>query len=221
MNMAKTIDAIEAFQELIDKKNDQEFIEWAIDQVVFPDAISVAADFKKLVKEIKDCQYTGSYVRAYGRGGNNENRDSYSLFIKEIIGKECCSDATNNASPTKRFNQNSGIDRGEYKNYKLSHIWTGTSKNPFAFCALWNMCLTPFYIDPLTGHETKSAISTKFQNALRQHVVTQYQSSIKLYNREMAALSGKIEKHFANPSNFRGLSNDNRKKIKENFRLIE
>jgi len=215
-------DAVDLFLEISGFKNNDDWIRKGIDTIIIPDSKNVIDNFRILTDEIENKNKI--YIRAYGRGNTSGKREEYERFLKYVLNNNSATisiDKTNNASPTKRFNEFSGFNRKQFKNYRLSHVWDGMSKNPYAFCALWNMSLTPYFIDPLTGHETKHDFTKAFSSALRKHIYKIHKESIKLYNDKMKQLEPRIDEFINDPNNFQNFQNKEKMKIKENFKVIE
>ena len=208
------------FLNLIGLSDKYTFIQRGIEDIHFLDSEVVDSDFIRLIQEIDDPN-TPVTVRAYGRGANQKKRTEYMNFLKQILGKDSIKeDSTNNAAPNKRFYSNAEFEKDHFKNYTLSHIWGNMSKNPYAFCALWNMCLTPFYIDPFTGHETKGELPTLFSSELKRNVYLRYEKTIITYNERMADLHPMINEYVDNKKNMKLFTAIEKQKIKENFKLI-
>ena len=218
MKMEK--DAIIMFLNLIGMSDKYTFIQRGIEHIHFLDSEVVDNDFIRLIQEIDDPN-TPVTVRAYGRGAILKKRTEYMNFLKHILRKDSIKeDSTNNAAPNKRFYSNAEFEKGHFKNYTLSHIWGNMSKNPYAFCALWNMCLTPFYIDPFTGHETNGELPTLFSSELKRNVYLRYEKTIITYNERMNDLHPMINEYVDNKKNMKLFTATEKQRIKENFKLI-
>ncbi len=208
------------FLDLIGMSDKLTFIQRGIEHIHFLDSEVVDSDFTRLIQEIDDPN-TPVTVRAYGRGANPKKRIEYMNFLKHILGKNYINeDSTNNAAPNKRFYLNAEFEKSHFKNYTLSHIWGNMSKNPYAFCALWNMCLTPFYIDPFTGHETNGELPTLFSSELKRNVYLRYEKTIITYNERMVDLHPMINEYLDNKKNMKLFYANEKQRIKENFKLI-
>lgn len=212
-------DAVEDFMKMLGNPADNQFIQDGIASIQFPDAEIVAIDFRKLVTEINEGN-NPVYVRAYGRGNTTGKRDELNAFLKTVLGKDVVADATNNTNPKKRFYKYSGFNKKDFKNYKLSHVWDKISKNPYAFCALWNMCLTPFYLDPFTGHEVEHKLAKAFQAELRKKVFSKYENTISEYNIIMKDLESKITICLADKNYLIGFTESEKLDIQVNFKQI-
>jgi hypothetical protein len=214
-------DAVDLFLE-ITKWDKNSMVFEGLKLIISPNPEIVLKDFENLIDAIDNKNQI--VIRAYGRGRTDGKRKEYERFLKHILNNKSASialDRTNNASPSKRFNDFSGFKRKDYKNYRLSHVWGGMSKNPYAFSALWNMSLTPYFIDPLTGHETKHEVTQSFSEAFQEHIYNRHKESIQLYNKKMTLLEPKIDEFIADSMSFKGFTIKEKEKIKANFRKIQ
>lgn len=220
-NATKMVDAVDLILKLTNS-DVESFIRKGLEHIQIVDAEKALEDFKKLIDDIEK---KGTIViRAYGRGRDGARREEYDRFLKFVLNNDSANisiDVTNNSSPTKRFNEHSGINRKLYKNFRLSHVWDGMTKNPYAFCALWNMALTPYYIDPLTGHETKHVLSQAFSREFRNLIFDKHQKSIELYNSKMELLEQRVNEFLADNRNFQGFNEREKMMIRANFKKIE
>ena len=204
------------------KLSQEEFIQRGIETIKSIDPEYVFNRYQELITEIETNK--SIFIRAYGRGNTKGKREEYERFLKHLLNNANATvspDKTNNTNPRKQFNQYPGIDRGKIKNYRLSHVWDNMTKNPYAFCALWNLCLTPFYIDPLTGHETKHNLSISFSRELQNLTYNKFRDSINLYNEKMKALSPRIKEFMEDENNFKNFSAKEKRDIMANFRTID
>lgn len=220
-NTSEMVDAVDLFLNLTN--SDQEsFIRKGLEHIKIADAEKAFEDFQKLIDDIE--KNNTIFIRAYGRGRDGTRREEYSRFLRYVLKNDkgaITVDVTNNASPSKRFNERSGFNRKLYKNFRLSHVWDGMTKNPYAFCALWNMALTPYFIDPLTGHETNHALSQAFSREFRNLVFDEHKKSIELYNSKMKILEPRVNEFLDDNKNFQGFKENEKLMIKANFKKIE
>ena len=77
-------------------------------------------------------------------------------------------------------------------NYQVSHIF-GHTKNPYAFCAPWNIAFVPKILDPFTGHESKGELTKKITTLYKNLMLTNYQELIEEYNAIMDSIKSDIE----------------------------
>ncbi|EPE71842.1 TPA: hypothetical protein QB169_001958, partial [Pasteurella multocida] len=81
-----------------------------------------------------------------------------------------------------------------------SHIF-GLTKNPYAFCAPWNIVFIPKILDPFTGHESKGEITEKITAMYRRLMWDKYEDLISDYNKIMEkyreVIKSEIEKYKA------------------------
>ncbi|MDO4626510.1 MAG: hypothetical protein Q4A81_04275 [Pasteurellaceae bacterium] len=175
---------------------------------------------KKLKNNIGD-KKDKVFVRAYGRNGNNHRL--YNELYEFLFDRCINIDPTNNSEPTKILSSlTSYVKTGRnanIRNYQVSHIF-GKTKNPYAFCAPWNVVYIPKIIDPFTGHESQSELKQPIQNLYKGLMIKKYRELILEYNQLMKDLEPKIKEYF--DSNDRPDSNWKifKKSVFEEFSII-
>ncbi|HDR1522180.1 TPA: hypothetical protein QB462_000702, partial [Pasteurella multocida] len=110
-------------------------------------------------------------------------------------------DPSNNNYPTKLLEKSVGLVKNKnLYNYQVSHIF-GLTKNPYAFCAPWNVVFIPKILDPFTGHESKGEITEKITAMYRRLMWDKYEDLISDYNQIMEkyreVIKSEIEKYKA------------------------
>ena len=155
------------------------FINWGIDNAIFPDDKEIKVKWDNLVERITTgCDKV--IIRGYGRNAKN----TY-LFIdmyKEIFPlAKVQVDGTNNAKPKSNLESMTKLKRNKnIYNYQISHIF-GNIKNVFMFEAPWNICYLPKIMDPFSGHEAKGLLPPKFQVMFQKKVARRYKKYIDAY----------------------------------------
>lgn len=155
------------------------FINWGIDNAIFPNDKEIKEKWDNLVERITTgCDKV--IIRGYGRNAKN----TY-LFIdmyKEIFPlAKVQVDGTNNAKPKSNLESMTKLKRNKnIYNYQISHIF-GYTKNVFMFEAPWNICYLPKIMDPFSGHEAKGLLPPKFQVMFQKKVARRYNKYIDAY----------------------------------------
>jgi hypothetical protein len=202
--------------------DDDEFISFGIESIVLAEPQAAFTQWQLQVKEIESGQ-TNVFVRPFGRTGHG--REHMLTFYSSCMNlKRIEFDPTNNAIPYRTFSSITKNKKGkDLINYKLSHIW-GRTKNPYTFCAPWNMCYTPIFIDPFTGHESKGELSTRFASELKRLAFDRFKQSIELFNELMFKLKPSIDDYIDQLTNDSTIVEKDRSKLvksmKENFSPI-
>lgn len=180
--------------------NEDDLIRFGIDETIYVIESTVKDEWEQLKSNI----YNGGqkvFIRGYGRDA--KGTELYMGLYKELFGhNNFFKDATNNAEPTKLIRRWTGYSRQEkpttkynrLRNYQVSHIF-GKTKNPFAFTAPWNIVYVPKIMDPFTGHESKGALTVKFQKDFLIHFYNYYQIYIEEFNNIMLEIRPRVVKY--------------------------
>ena len=194
------------------------FISWGIEKSKFAEPETALDSWHKLVEDIQ----TGKekiYVRRFGRSKAKQKELRH--FYEKVLGiksKTLHEDKTNNYQPYKRFSEAMGMKKKkDLLNYKVSHIF-GKTKNPYDFCAVWNMSYTPVVIDPFTGHEVKSTVCDDFMKRFQNHALHRFGKPISEFNRRMCGLRPKINKFIVRLDKNRQLTEKDKKELKESIK---
>ena len=189
-NNGKIIDSYEIIMKLLGK-NEKEFIEWGLNEIIIPDEKKVKDEWEALKRRInkesvydkknKETKDKAVYVRQYGRTGAQQLYDG---FYKDKLGLRCIAiDTTNNNQPKKIVQKTTKCTFDEdIINYQISHVW-GRTKNMYLFEAPWNIVLVPKILDPLTGHEAKGDLAKDFRYAFQCRIYKEFEEFIDDYNR--------------------------------------
>lgn len=134
------------------------------------------------------------YVRSYARNGSGNHL--YQEFYTYLFDCNVKVDPTNNSYPTKMLQELTGFKKigknSNLRNYQVSHIF-GNTKNPYSFCAPWNVVFIPKILDPFTGHESKGELTSKIKGLYRDLIWNEYEELIMDYNDLMLDLKERIE----------------------------
>lgn len=185
-------DGYQLFMQRFNIDQDQ-LIQFGIDETIYIVDSVVKNEWLQLKRNI----YSGEqkvFIRGYGRDA--KGTELYMGLYQDLFGhNNFFKDATNNAEPTKIIRRLSGYSRQEkptikYKrlrNYQVSHIF-GKTKNPFTFTAPWNIVYVPKIMDPFTGHESKGALTERFQRDFSANFYNYYLDYIEEFNDIMSDL---------------------------------
>lgn len=155
------------------------FYKFGIEKTIFSDIMTSTEQWNQLKNNLLTNQQLS--IRGYGRQGSNTH-----LFL-ELYGylfdnNNIIQDPTNNNAPRRNIQIATGFMlNNNIFNYQCSHIF-GKTKNPLMFEAVWNICLTPKIIDPLTGHETTGDWPKEFQIQFKEHALNLFKDFIYDYN---------------------------------------
>lgn len=167
---------------------------------IFIDEEKAKEEWEHIKSNIKNKQKT-LYVRAFGKNGQGSY--IYQEFYKSLFQATIKVDSSNNTYPTKLLETLTGFTKkkkANLLNYQVSHIF-GLTKNPYAFCAPWNIVFIPKILDPFTGHESRGEITEKITAMYRELMWDKYGHLISDYNQVMgeyrAVIESNIEKYKA------------------------
>jgi len=193
--------------------DEKDFIQFGISNIDFPNRKIAAVEWQTLLKSIRGNRET-IHVRKFGRVPKRQKL--LVDFYKDVLKiNNITFDTTNNAQPYKVFSTATDVfKRKHITNYKVSHIW-GRTKNPYAFCALWNMCYTPIFIDPFTGHEANGILAKQFQKQFKNYAYKLFRKQISEFNAIMQSLQPKINQFVKRIENSKNLTSKDKTEIKK------
>lgn len=174
--------------------DENSFLKFAQDSIILSPKEKAAKEWRDLVQKIKT-KGQQAYVRSYARNGSGNAL--YQNLYQNIFLCDVKVDPSNNHYPTKllqdltEYYKNSG-KKTNLVNYQVSHIF-GHTKNPYAFCAPWNIAFVPKILDPFTGHESKGELTKKITTLYKNLMLTNYQELIEEYNAIMDSIKSDIE----------------------------
>lgn len=177
---------------------DEAFLEFAKKSIILISQDKAIKEWDDLKSKIKS-NTESVYVRSYGRNGSNNHlyKEAYQKFFQCKIEV----DPSNNLYPTNVLQKLTGFNKkgkkANIRNYQVSHIF-GLTKNPYAFCAPWNIAFIPKILDPFTGHESKSHLTDRVSGILRELAIKEYGKLIEEYNNEMIELNDQINEFVKN-----------------------
>lgn len=205
----------DSYEEFIKRfgMNKDEFFEFGIKEIIFPDIERVRENWIDLKNRIKNKNEI--FIRGYGRGGASTYL--YSELYSDVFNyTNVKKDKSNNARPQAIIKQLTGLRRGkDIINYQVSHIFQKTH-NIFMFEAPWNIIYTPKLYDPFTGHESKGEWPDKFKELLRKSAGERYSEFIKDFNSNISDIYyEEINTHIENTID--QLSDESEKKIYNRF----
>ncbi|HFI2432212.1 TPA: hypothetical protein ACGO1Y_001492 [Streptococcus suis] len=132
-------------------------------------------------------------VRTFGDKGKIQTKEILEEFYLFVFdGKSIIKiDPSNNSKATSVLNKFTNYTKNkEHKsknilqNYQVSHVF-GKTLNCYAFTALWNILYLPKILDPLTGHESKGALTQQFTLLLQGYMKKNYRNQIEEFNEIM------------------------------------
>ncbi|OZV13536.1 hypothetical protein CIW83_03040 [Tissierella sp. P1] len=171
----------DGYKEFFDYFNikEDEIINYGLNSVITIDETIAKENWELLKGNILSNKQ--SFIRGYGRDATGTKLFT-DLYISLFNNYNIVKDPTNNANPQKLIYELTGFKRNrDIFNYQVSHIF-GRTKNPFAFCAPWNIIYIPKILDPFTGHESKGKLTEKFTNALKNVVYNKFSNMIVEFN---------------------------------------
>ncbi|MBA3901364.1 MAG: hypothetical protein H0X62_14345 [Bacteroidetes bacterium] len=197
------------------------FAKWGIKNTKFPDPGISKKVWLSLCKEIER-EEKPVYIREYGN--KIVKQEAYLEFLNKVIPNANIDyDKRNNVRPRIYFDQALIVNRNNFKNYTITHIW-GKTKNPYAFNAPWNMAYMPGIVAPFTDHMGSGKIQVSFSKIFKAKAYEKHKESIELFNKKMNELKPKIKKAIAafdkNPQLAPRDIIDLKKRVEENFSPI-
>ncbi|EIJ67336.1 hypothetical protein [Pasteurella bettyae] len=172
---------------------DDNLLDFAHSSIILIQKDKADAEWEALKNKI-DQKDKSIYVRSYGRNGSGNHL--YQEFYKYLFNCNVKVDPTNNNYPTKMLQDLTGLNKKgkspNLRNYQVSHIF-GNTKNPYSFCAPWNVVFIPKILDPFTGHESKGELTSKIKKLYQDIIWEKYENLIIDYNNLMLSLEAKID----------------------------
>lgn len=170
--------------------NEDRFLDFAHENIILIDKDKASSEWENIKKNIlneKKCLL----VRSFGRNG--QSNYLYEGFYKEFFIADIQIDSSNNSEPTKVLEKLTQLKKNSnLHNYQASHIF-GLTKNPYAFCAPWNIAFIPKILDPFTGHESKGELTSKITKLYRDLMWEKYNDLILDYNTLMLGMKERID----------------------------
>lgn len=202
--------------------SEERFLEFAKHAIISIPQEKAVQEWEKL-KECLQSKDQKVFVRSYGRNGSGNSL--YSAFYRSHFTAQIEIDKINNAEPTKMIQELTGFykvgaeKKRNLQNYQVSHIF-GKTKNPYAFCAPWNVAFLPKVLDPFTGQESKGELTTKITEMYREMMFQKYGDLISDFNQCMSELDEQIQTYIKeNASEDRKIV-DFHKSLKDEFSII-
>ncbi len=178
--------------------SEEKFINFAKESIIFIKQEKAKQEWDILKSKILN-EKENVYVRNFGRNGQGGHL--YQEVYKQLFLANIIVDPSNNNYPTKLLEKSVGLVKNKnLYNYQVSHIF-GLTKNPYAFCAPWNVVFIPKILDPFTGHESQGEITEKITAMYRRLMWDKYEDLISDYNQIMEkyreVIKSEIEKYKA------------------------
>ncbi|PJG82869.1 hypothetical protein CVP04_05735 [Caviibacterium pharyngocola] len=176
----------------------EDFLRFAEDSIILIPKERAKKEWVNLKQRIQG-EGQEVYVRSYARNG--EGNYLYQEIYQELFPCKIIVDKTNNRYPTELLQELTGFNKNgrnaNIQNFQVSHIF-GCTKNPYAFCAPWNIAFIPKILDPFTGHESKGDLTNKITKIYKNRMWEEYEDLIQEYNNEMRTLECKINIYIEN-----------------------
>jgi hypothetical protein len=112
-------------------------------QAGYPSVVAAVAKHTVFLHPDTVGQAGGSALFPVIRARNMSERGA----IEEVDGHRVMLD--DNTAPTHAFLFAAGVQRGEYVDVQFNHVWSA-SRDPNAYTALWNLCVTPAFLAKTT-----------------------------------------------------------------------
>lgn len=201
--------------------SEDDFLDFARSSIILSPKEKAKTEWDKLKKQIGK-QDELVYVRGYGRNGSGN--PLYQQFYSDIFTCKVGVDKTNNAMPTKVLVNLTGESKSgkdaSLRNYQVSHIF-GNTKNPYSFCAPWNIVFLPKILDPFTGHESKGELTNKITSLYKNLMWEIYEDLINDYNNLMSELSPQISSFIDSQSSSTKVIQNFHNSIRSEFSIIK
>jgi len=175
------------------KQENEGFMEWAVKQIYFAGSSIADKEYtlyrpygsgKKVALTKTFLEHLQAQMKIWPDGVDFEADMAHNKVQKHHIGLTL-ENGFGNKAQGKDFLG---------KDYQYSHVFGETTKNPLAYCAPWNLCRIPRFLDPLTGHECSWVHQPEFLKRYYKEIENRFESEIKKYNEQMIRLVAPIVK---------------------------
>lgn len=162
----------------------EQFFEFGLSETIYVDFDKAAEKWEQLKLEVLGNKQV--FIRGFGRDAQGTHL--FQTFYRYLFGNyRVEKDKNNNAQPTKLIREWTGYSKAgganyqPIRNYQIAHVF-GRTKNPYCFCAPWNIVYIPKLVDPLTGHESKGDYTEEFQKLFQKQCYERFSELIDDYN---------------------------------------